>query len=181
MVDTGFCYFYYERIDCDLTKSFYNKVFWNLKYFNWKSVIEATMIYTSTFHVQYCYRQLCCCRKYVSSNLKTNDFLIFTELLTKRINNESVVELNKTDQFVPAAKKRIKMWFMGGCPKQNYGFSWVAWNMFYESNEKCIQKFHIAKLSADSVLEASSAKYVTLKSTTDIYLARCSRSAITFC
>ena len=45
----------------------------------------------------------------MSSNLKTNDFLIFTELLTKRSNNESIVELNKTDQFVPAAKKRIKM------------------------------------------------------------------------
>ena len=41
--------------------------------------------------------------------IKTKDFLIFTELLTKRSNNESIVELNKTDQFVPAAKKRIKM------------------------------------------------------------------------
>jgi len=33
-----------------------------------------------------------------------------------------IVELNKTDQFVPAAKKRIKMWLMGGCHKQFLGF-----------------------------------------------------------
>lgn len=35
-------------------------------------------------------------------------------------------------------------------------------------NKTCIQKFHITKLSADSVLEASSAIYVTFKFTTDI-------------
>lgn len=58
----------------------------------------------------------------MSSNLKTNDFLIFTELLTKKSNNESTVELNKTAQFVPAAKKTIKMRLMGGCPKQFLGF-----------------------------------------------------------
>lgn len=47
----------------------------------------------------------------MSSNLKSNDFLIFTELLTKTggSNNESVIELNKTDQFDPVAKERIKM------------------------------------------------------------------------
>ena len=33
-------------------------------------------------------------------------------------------------------------------------------------NKTCIQKFHITKLSADSVLQASSAKYVTFKFTT---------------
>ena len=33
-------------------------------------------------------------------------------------------------------------------------------------NKTCIQKFHITKLSADSVLEASSAKHVTFKFTT---------------
>ena len=74
--------------------------------------------------MQYCYRQQCCYRKDVSSNLKSNDFLIFTELLTKTggSNNESVIELNKTDQFDPVAKESIKMWLMGSCPKQ---FLWV--------------------------------------------------------
>lgn len=40
----------------------------------------------------------------------------------KKNNNESTVELNKTAQFVPAAKKTIKMRLMGGCPKQFLGF-----------------------------------------------------------
>ena len=47
----------------------------------------------------------------MSSNLKSNDFLIFTELLTKTggSNNESVIELYKTDQFDSVAKESINM------------------------------------------------------------------------